>query len=109
MGCTFVVVPSMGIKPRHLDSTGHDLSYAVIHVVEFCARTQERLTTDQFVCTCSNPLLHQLGSAELLPEFWKQSSQPLFFARHEDIGLLLHCCRLSCDMCDMRLYSSVVK
>ena len=39
MSRAFVVVPSRGIKPRHLDSTGHDLTYAVIPVVDSFART----------------------------------------------------------------------
>lgn len=37
-----------------------------------------------------HPLYVSVG---LLPQFWKQGRQPHFFARLEDIGLLLHCFR----------------
>ena len=100
-----VVVPSMGIKPTHLDSTGHDLSYAVIHVVDFLCknpRLPRKAARIRLIVHMQTILYFFKMFAWIcrtcLPQLGKQQG--------EFCLLLFQFCRV---LCSIRLYSSVGK
>lgn len=94
MGCTFVVVPSMGIKPWHLDSTEHDHSYAVYPCSGILCKNprggnhgSKLFVHAAILCQAS------LGLQNCCLNLGKQASQPRLFVPHEFRMLLCYCMR----------------